>query len=200
MSQQKFWNEKFSRDGYLYGQKPNAFLVSCSSNFRKNQRLLCLGEGEGRNAIYFAKRGHEVAAIDASDIGLKKLNELAKEHNVEVDTKCIDLNEWEPSKKYGTITASYLHMYKDEREALFNKINSALKPAGFFAGEFFSVNQLNYSSGGPKDVDLLYTTDDFENAFPGCEYHKLEETETILDEGKGHQGKASVIRVIIQKK
>ena len=74
-----------------------------------------------------------------------------------------------------------------------------MKTSGFFAGEFFSVNQLNYSSGGPKDIDLLYTVEDFENAFPGCEYHKLEEVETILDEGKGHQGKASVIRVIIQK-
>ena len=66
-------------------------------------------------------------------------------------------------------------------------------------GEFFSVNQLDYQSGGPKDVDLLYTVDDFKNAFPECEYHKLEETETILDEGKGHQGKASVVRVIITK-
>lgn len=200
MSQQEFWNEKFSREGYLYGQKPNAFLVSCSSNFRKNQRLLCLGEGEGRNAIYFAKRGHNVEAIDASDVGLRKLEILAKEQSVEIDTQCLDLNEWEASKKYGTIVASYLHMYKNEREALFSKIKSALKPSGFFVGEFFSVNQLNFNSGGPKDAELLYTVDDFENAFPGCEYHKLEETETVLDEGKGHQGKASVIRVIIQKK
>ena len=200
MSQQEFWNSKFSRDGYLYGQKPNAFLVSSSANFSKDHKLLCLGEGEGRNAIFFAKRGYDVTAIDASDIGLEKLRSLAIEHNVEVDTSCIDLNEWEPGKKYGTIVASYLHMYKNEREALFKKINICLKTGGFFAGEFFSVNQLNYDSGGPKDIDLLYTVEDFENAFPGCEYHKLEELETILDEGKGHQGKASVIRLIIEKK
>lgn len=200
MSQQEFWNKKFSRDGYLYGQKPNAFLVSCSANFKKNHRFLCLGEGEGRNAIYFAKRGYEVVALDASDVGLKKLQEHASEHNIEVKTRCVDLNEWEPSKKYGSIVASFLHMYKDEREALFKKIHSCLETGGFFAGEFFSVNQLNYQSGGPKDVDLLYSVKDFENAFPGCEYHKLEETKTILNEGPGHQGEASVIRVIIQKK
>ena len=119
---------------------------------------------------------------------------------MEIKTKCIDLNEWEPQKKYGSIIASYLHMYKNEREALFKKIYESLKTDGFFAGEFFSVNQLKYTSGGPKDIDLLYQVEDFENAFPGCEYHKLEETVTILDEGEGHQGKASVIRVIVQKK
>ena len=199
MSQQEFWNQKFSRDGYLYGKKPNAFIEACASNFKKTHRFLCLGEGEGRNAIYFAKRGFEVAAIDASDIGLKKLEEFAKEEGVDVKTRCVDLNEWIPKKKYGSIIATYLHMYKEDREALFEKIDSCLKEKGFFIGEFFSVNQLNYESGGPKDINLLYTTEDFNNSFPNCTKHKVEEVEVELDEGNGHQGKASVIRVIIQK-
>lgn len=200
MSQQEFWNGKFSRDGYLYGVKPNSFLVSCSSKFKKSQKFLCLGEGEGRNAIYFASRGYDVVALDASDIGLKKLESLAEEAEVYVETECLDLNDWEPTIKYGSIVASYLHMYKNERKTLFEKIASSLKPGGFFAGEFFSTKQLNYESGGPKDIDLLYTVDDFENTFPNCLIHKVEEVETILDEGKGHQGKACVIRVILQKK
>lgn len=199
MSQQEFWNGKFTREGYLYGKKPNSFLVSCSSNFKKAQKFLCLGEGEGRNAIYFAGRGYDVVALDASDIGLKKLEDLAEEAEVYVETRCIDLNEWEPSSTYGTIVASFLHIYKDDRKALFQKIDSSLKERGFFVGEFFSTNQLNYESGGPKDVDLLYTVDDFLEEFPNCTKHKVEEVETVLDEGKGHQGKASVIRVIIQK-
>lgn len=200
MEQQEFWNQKFLRDGYLYGKKPNEFLVSCGSNFKKAHRFLCLGEGEGRNAVYFAKKGYEVAAIDASDIGLKKLEEYAKSEGVYVKTRCIDLNEWIPNKKYGSIIASYLHMYKKDREILFEKIDSCLKEEGFFIGEFFSVNQLNYTSGGPKDLDLLYTVEDFENSFPNCTKHKVEEVEVELDEGKGHQGKASVIRVLIQKR
>lgn len=199
MEQQEFWNTKFSREGYLYGKKPNAFLVSCGSNFKKSHRFLCLGEGEGRNAIYFAKKGYSIEAIDASDIGLKKLAEFAKEENVEVETNCSDLTQWIPKKKYGSIVASYLHLYKKDREELFEKIDSCLKEKGFFVGEFFSTNQLNYSSGGPKDIDLLYTVDDFLNSFPNCTKHRVEEVEVELEEGKGHQGLASVIRVIIQK-
>ncbi len=199
MNQQEFWNKKFLREGYLYGKNPNEFLVSCSSNFKKSQRFLCLGEGEGRNAVYFAKKGYEVVALDASDIGLKKLEEYAKEENVNIKTKCIDLNEWVPKKKYGSIVASYLHMYKEDREVLFKKIESALKEKGFFVGEFFSTKQLSYESGGPKDLDLLYTVEDFKTSFSSCTKHRIEEVEIELDEGEGHRGKASVIRVIIQK-
>ncbi len=199
MSQKEFWNSKFSREGFLYGTKPNSFIKSCEGNFKKSQRFLCLGEGEGRNAIYFAKKGFEVVALDASDIGLNKLELLANENNLKIKTRCIDLNEWEPSKKYGTIIASFLHIYQSDRNTLFNKIKSCLKDNGFFVGEFFSKNQINYTSGGPKDLDLLYSTEDFINNFDSCIKHKIVEVETILDEGNGHQGKASVIRVIIQK-
>ena len=84
MSQQEFWNSKFSRDGFLYGIKPNTFIASKTKLFPKNAKILCIGEGEGRNAIFFAKKGFEVTAIDASDLGLKKLEERAKEENLNI--------------------------------------------------------------------------------------------------------------------
>jgi len=199
MSQQHFWNEKFSREGYLYGKRPNAFIESCSNYFDRKKSFLCLGEGEGRNAIYFAKKGFDITALDASDIGLKKLEEFAKYESVHVKTKCIDLNKWDPNKKYGSIVASYLHMHKDDRKPLFEKIENSLERDGVFIGEFFSIKQLNYSSGGPKDIDLLYTVDDFLDNFNRCEKIKVEEILTNLDEGKGHQGEASVIQVVIKK-
>lgn len=198
MSQQEFWNNKFARDGYLYGLKPNTFLASKIKLLKRDSNLLCLGEGEGRNAIFFAKRGFKVTAIDASDIGLEKLENRAKEENLEIQTCCMDLNDWKDDKKYDVIVASYLHMYKDERAQLFEQIEESLAQDGYFIGEFFSKKQLNYTSGGPKDEDLLYTVDDFKMHFLYCE-KDIKEVVTILDEGKGHQCEACVIRVIIQK-
>ncbi len=199
MSQQAFWNEKFSREGYLYGKEPNAFLSNCYNNFIKSERILCLGEGEGRNAIFLAKKGYEVAAIDASDIGLKKLESFAQQEHVSVTTRCQDLNEWVPNKKYGAIVFSYLHLLDNEKQSLFTKIETSLIHQGFFIAEVFSKNQLNYSSGGPKDAELLYSIEDFKKAFKHCIIHKLEEVEVELDEGKGHKGLASVIRIIAQR-
>jgi len=197
MSQQAFWNSKFSREGFLYGLKPNAFIASKIKQFPKNAKVLCLGEGEGRNAIFLAKKGFEVTAIDASDIGISKLHFRALEENLKIETICKDLNEWEVSEKYDVIIASYLHMYKKEREDLFEKIEDSLSIDGMFVAEFFSKNQLKYNSGGPKDEDLLYTVEDFKS-FSLYE-NEIKEVVTILDEGKGHQGEASVIRVIVKK-
>ena len=196
MSQQEFWNSKFSRDGYLYGLKPNGFIALKSKLFKKGSKVLCLGEGEGRNAIFLAKKGFDVTAIDASDIGLSKLEQRAKEENLNIKTICIDLNDWNTNEKYDVIVASYLHMYKEDRAKLFENIEESLNPDGYFVGEFFSQNQLNFSSGGPKDKELLYLEEDFKNhyVFSGAE---VKEQITILDEGKGHQGEASVIRVLL---
>lgn len=198
MSQQEFWNSKFSRDGYLYGIKANEFISSKTELLTKNTKVLCLGEGEGRNAIFFAKNDFIVTAMDASDIGLSKLHFRSIEENLKIETICLDLNQWQISEKFDAIVASYLHMYKDERENLFNKIENSLYKDGYFIGEFFSTKQINYNSGGPKDLELLYTIEDFENHFKTCKKQITEEIVT-LDEGKGHQGLACVIRVVIQK-
>lgn len=198
MSQQEFWNNKFSQADYFYGLNPNRFLASQINLLKNHKKLLCLGEGEGRNAIFFAKNGFEVSAIDASNLGLEKLQNRAIEENINIKTICMDLNDWEVKTKYDVIVASYLHMYKNEREKLFQKIEDSLNTNGYFIAEFFSTKQLSYKSGGPKDLDLLYTVEDFSNHFNLCKKNITEEIVT-LDEGIGHQGEACVIRVVVQK-
>ena len=198
MSQQIFWNDKFSKADYFYGTKPNEFLASKIDLFKNHKKLLCLGEGEGRNAIFFAKNGFEVSAIDASNLGLVKLENRAIEEKLDIKTICMDLNNWTVLEKYDVIVASYLHMFKNEREELFRKIEDSLNSNGYFIGEFFSTKQLSFNSGGPKDLDLLYTIKDFQNYFNLCKKDITEEI-VVLDEGIGHQGEACVIRVVIQK-
>jgi len=199
MDQQEFWNKKYDKKEFLYGKNPNEFLVSCINNFSKKERILFLGEGEGRNAVYFAKKGYEVRAVDASDVGLAKLNQFAQNQGVTIKTTCLDLKVWRAKKKFGGILASFLHMESPLREQVFQRIEDGLKSGGFFVGEFFSKKQLKYNSGGPKDENLLYGVDSFKGLFKSSIIHKLLEEEVVLNEGKGHQGKAFVIRLIVQK-
>ncbi len=199
MSQKEFWNGKFSKVDYFYGTKPNEFLASQLELLKNHKTLLCLGEGEGRNAIFFAKNGFEVLAIDASDVGLEKLSCKSKEECLDIKTICMDLNHWEANEKYDVIVASYLHMFKEEREELFKKVEDSLNPNAYFIAEFFSTKQLDFTSGGPKDLELLYTIEDFKNHFLSCKKELKEELVT-LNEGIGHQGEACVIRVVIQKR
>jgi cyclopropane fatty-acyl-phospholipid synthase-like methyltransferase len=198
MSQKEFWNTKFSQAKYFYGINPNEFLASQLSLFKNYKKLLFLGEGEGRNALFFAQKGFEVTAIDTSDLGLEKLQNRAMNEKLNIKTVCMDLNHWIVSEKYDVIMASYLHMFKDEREELFKKIEDSLSSDGYFIAEFFSTKQISFNSGGPKDLDLLYTIEDFSNHFNLCKKNITEEI-VVLDEGIGHQGEACVIRVVIQK-
>ena len=200
MEQKNFWNEKFSRVDYLYGLNPNAFIESKAKLIKDKKKILCLGEGEGRNAIFLAKQGFEVTAIDASDIGLDKIKYRANDECLNVHCINMDLNNWETNEanKYDVIVATYLHMFTEDRNTLFDKIEQNLNKGGYFIAEFFSKEQLNYNSGGPKALDLLYDLVDFENVFNKCEKNIIKEI-VHLNEGIGHQGEASVIRVLVKK-
>lgn len=197
----ELWNEKFSREGYLYGKSPNVFLASRIDLLPLDSEVLFLGEGEGRNACYAAAKGLKATALDASDIGLKKAEKLAEELQVFIETVLADLQTWQPDRRYDAVMASFLHLKEPLRTLAFHKAIDALKPSGLFAAEFFSTEQLPLSSGGPKDIDLLYTVDSLRDifTFPGAEILTLEAVTDILDEGPGHRGEARLIRVLVKK-
>lgn len=201
--QQHFWNEKFSGDEHLYGIEPNAFIKEKESLIIRGGDVLCLGEGEGRNALFLAKSGHDVVAIDASDVGLAKAHRLVQAHGHTIDTVHMDLAEWEPeAERFDAIVASYLHLPQPLRKEVFRKAAATLKQNGLFIGEFFSLDQLAYQSGGPKAPELLYTIEDMRSNLAGLaiDVVLLDKMITHLDEGRGHRGEASVIRVIFKKK
>jgi SAM-dependent methyltransferase len=197
----EMWNAKFSRGGYLYGTRPNAFLSRHIDAMAPGTSLLLLGEGEGRNACYAASRGIEATALDASDIGLQKAEALAAEQGGSITTLHADLATWEPDARYDAVMTSFLHLPEPLRTRAFRTALKALKPGGLFVGEFFSTAQLPLTSGGPKEIALLYTIESLRKIFDlsGCEILTLDACVTHLDEGQGHQGDAEVIRIEVRR-
>lgn len=197
----QMWDEKFSREGYFYGFEPNVFIASQTDLLAPKGKVLCLGEGEGRNAVYLAKKGFDVTALDASPIGISKALQIAGSQDVSFKVQLLDLEQWEPTESYDGIITSYLHLEEPLRTKTFQQAVQALNIGGYFIGEFFSIAQIPRDSGGPKKPSLLYTIDSLESIFnmDECEIVLLQECEVPLDEGKGHQGEALVIRVIVKK-
>ena len=74
-----------------------------------------------------------------------------------------------------------------------------MKPSGLIIFEAFHKNQLNYSSGGPKDLDMLFSAEELEKEFEGLKIQKLEDKIIELNEGLYHQGKGHVVRMIATK-
>ena len=149
------WDEKFSREGFLYGLKPNEFLKNNFHKLEKSGDILFLGEGEGRTALYAASLGYKVSALDASEVGLQKTQARAKEMNVEVQTILADLDIYKYETRYSSILCSFLHLPNPLRREAFSKALRALKMNGLFMAEFFSTAQLPLKSGGPKMEELL---------------------------------------------
>jgi hypothetical protein len=198
----EMWNERFSTDEYVYGKKPNQFL---KATFEKNPNLfqnpvLLLGDGEGRNGVYLALNKLDVTSLDFSEKALKKAKLLADEKKVPLKTILSDINKYKFKKDYwGTIISIFFHLESNRRKQLHRNIKTSLRQNGLIVLEAYSPRQLQYDSGGPKNIEMLYTVEELKNDFHDFEIIQLEEVETILSEGVLHQGRASVVRFVGKK-
>ncbi|HDR5292680.1 TPA: class I SAM-dependent methyltransferase [Bacillus anthracis] len=195
-----FWNDRYKSDEYFYGETPNVFIKEQAFRLINHNKVIAFAEGEGRNAIFLAKQGHKVTAIDYSEDGLEKTKKLAKKHNVEVHTKKVDLlADSLPVDEYDAAIMVFGHFHNDHQKMILDKMIQTIKPGGLIMFEVYSKKQINYGTGGPKDVDMLYDPIDI---LTWCEKHKVihffnGEQERV--EGTGHTGLADVIQVVISK-
>lgn len=194
-----FWNDRYSTKTYAYGEMPNQFFKQEISKLTPGT-ILFPAEGEGRNAVYAATLGWQVAAFDLSSEGKQKALQLAEKHNVEIDYRLEGYDNVSfPHESFDCIVLIFAHMPATAREKNHKHLLSFLKPGGTFILEGFRKEQINMKSGGPRNEEMLFSKeelmDDFENLFS----LKIEETDIILDEGPFHQGLASVIRVVGEK-
>lgn len=192
------WNERFSSEEYLYGKDPNEFLKSVIQK-QKPGKALFLAEGEGRNAVYAAKLGWDVTAVDSSEMGKQKAIKLAEENNVKINYIINDIFNYSTDEKFDAVILIYLHVDDELKQKLHEKVISLLNENGIVILEAFSKDQINFSSGGPKDVNMLYDLQSIVEDFIELEFEKLSKEEVDLNEGKGHVGKASVIRFVGRK-
>ena len=193
------WDERYGVDEYVYGEEPNLFL---KQNFKviPKGNILCVADGEGRNGVWLARQGYNVTSIDFSPKAIDKTNRLAQENNVPIKTICADLLNFDfGENRYDGIVSIFAHFKVEEINKLHYKYFNALKPNGVFMMEVFAKEQLPLKTGGPKDISLLYDTEDIQNSFPAGKIELLKKDIVYLHEGDMHDGKAVVVRSIIRK-
>ena len=189
------WDERYSEPGYAYGSEPNDFLAAEAARIAPGGKVLCLAEGEGRNAVWLAGRGFAVTAVDQSKVGLAKAAALAAERGVSITTVQADLSvyEIEPGA-WDAIVSIWGHLPLHLRQVVHKKVEHGLKPGGVFIIEAYTPAQLALGTGGPRDVGMLLNL-----ALLGEELAELEvvvgvEKEREVKEGKYHQGKSAVVQ------
>ncbi len=102
---QNTYDEKYSREEYYWGKKPSTicYKILQFSPPGKSLKLLVIGCGEGRNAIFFARNGYEVTAFDLSPQGVEKTKEYAKEVGVSVKVFQANLNDFRLEEKFDIV-------------------------------------------------------------------------------------------------
>ena len=194
-----FWDERYSTDEYIFGTEPNEYFRTKIDSLKPG-KILIPAAGEGRDAVYAARLGWQVFAFDLSKVAMKKALALSESYQVKINYKIIDVNEIEVGNdEFDVIAPIYFHLPAETRTVFYTKIMKGLRKNGHLILEAFNPKQLQNSSGGPKDPELLLTKDIMEKEFSGLRFIENFETETILKEGGGHAGKANVVRLFAVK-
>lgn len=195
----EFWNDRYAEKEFVYGTLPNKFLQQ-SINELPQGKVLFAAEGEGRNAVFAAKKGYVVSAFDISESAKNKAEALAQEQQVTIDYLVGDVFDLGYAKQtFDGLVLIFAHFPAAERTAIHAHLLSLLKPGGVIIFEAFSKEQLNYSSGGPKEAEMLFSLEEIQKNFPGVAFKFIGQSIIHLDEGPYHQGEGSVIRFVARK-
>lgn len=201
MALKEYWDKRYSESEYAYGVEPNEYFKANLEKYIPG-KILLPAEGEGRNAVFAAKKGWDVSAFDWSVEAKKKADILAGVNGVTINYQVGDLLSIQYKvEEYDAIGLSFAHFTTDSISVFHKKLVSYLRKGGVMIFEAFSKNHLKYvtenpSVGGPKDPDKLFSIEDIAKDFEDFEIIELVEVEINLSEGKYHQGKGSVIRFV----
>lgn len=193
------WDERYSGEEYAYGTKPNKFLEENVHHIPKG-KVLSLAEGEGRNAVFLAKHGYAVTAVDGSIIGLNKAQKLAEEQGVVIECIHADLADYDLGEnQWDGIVSIFCPIPSFIRKQLYKKVEAALKPNGVFLLEAYTPEQLNHDTGGGKSADVLQTKESLRFELPSLKFKHLTELERKVIEGTYHTGLGAVVQAIAIK-
>ncbi len=190
------WDERYSQPGFAYGTDPNEFLAAAAGRLPVGP-VLSLGEGEGRNAAFLAGLGHQVVAVDQSEVGLAKAKKMAADRGLTIETLCADLAAFhiEPGAWAGIVSV-FCHLPRRIRQPLYAAVVRGLRTGGVLVLEAYTPEQIGRNTGGPKDPDMLPTLAELTEELAGLEFLHARELEREVREGAYHTGVASVVQII----
>ena len=199
-----FWDQQYAGDDYRYGTAPNAFLREQATRFASASDTLVPGDGEGRNGVWLATQGHRVTALDMSPVGLAKAQALAARQGVTITTLEANLAALTPAPASCDVLALiYLHLPPALRADVHARLATALRPGGWLLLEGFHPRQRSEgcTSGGPGDIEMLFTLDQLRTDWAASGLHEelAWEGQVTLAEGPGHAGSAWVTRYLAQR-
>lgn len=192
------WDELYRYDEYVFGTDPNVFLAAVAPRLPAG-KVLSLGEGEGRNAVYLAELGFEVLAVDSSAVGLAKAQKLAKSRGVTIETQVADLANYDIQPgNWDVIMSFFCHVPSVIRKPLHRKVVRGLCAGGVFVLEAYTPAQLELKTGGPPTKDQMMSLASLQEELAGLDFiHGVEVVRMV--EGRQRTGQGAVVQILARK-
>ncbi|MCB9753363.1 MAG: class I SAM-dependent methyltransferase [Myxococcales bacterium] len=191
------WDERYAQPFASYGAEPNDFVRAVAGRVPPGP-VLVIAAGEGRDAVFFAERGHEVTAVDLSRVALDHAEALARERGVTLTTVAGDLADFDLGEsRWAAIVSVWAHVPPALRRTVHAACARALQPGGVFILEIYAPAQLELpGAGGPSVVELLLDVDAARQELQGLELELCQETRRLVAEGQHHRGVSATTQVL----
>ena len=201
VSEYERWEDRYRVPDYVFGTEPNYFLVSCKALLPRSGKALAVADGEGRNGIWLAEQRLEVLSLDFSPSAQEKARALAKQRGVTLTIAQADVHTWDyPEAAFDVVVEIFTQFSTPaERAKKWAGMRKALKRGGLLIIQGYTPKQLQYGTGGPKQVENLYTRAMLEEAFRDFRDMKIVEEEIEIYEGTSHGGMSAVINLTARK-
>lgn len=178
------WDQVYDQEKYVFGKEPAEVLLS-NFDILPVGRALDIAMGEGRNAVFLAKKGFTVDGVDISEVAIRKAKRLAKENRVTIGTINADLNTYQikPDTYEVILNIQYL------QRSLIPQIKRGLKRGGVIVFENQTTEQLSLPGSGGLRRDYLLSPGELKELFK--EFKILQYAET----NDGKQAIATLIAI-----
>jgi len=199
------WDERYAATELLWSAGPNQLVADECADLAPGLAV-DLAAGEGRNAIWLARQGWTVTAVDHSRVGLEKGARLAAEVGTgagSVHWVHADATTWVGADLDLAVVA-YLQLPAADRAAAHRNAFSALRPGGTFLLVAHDSSNLTEGTGGPRDPAVLMTAADVLADLPASSYDvvragRVARTVTTEDGHGGEQSRTAwdcLVRVV----
>lgn len=179
------WDALYSTRGYVFGKEPAEFLRT-QIDLLPVGTALDIAMGEGRNAVFLAKKGFNVDGVDISEVAIRKAKLLARENGVSINTIIADLNRYKitPESYEVIVNINYL------QRSLVSQMKIGLKPGGVVVFESQTIEQLQNPGGQNIPRDYLLEPGELRRLFSDFE---------VLHYSESNDGQDALASLIARK-
>src|SRR3989344_4779532 len=151
------YNKIYTENEVTFGGGKAEGIVKDILKYKQEGSALEIGAGEGRNSLFLAAKGFDVEAVDISDRGIAKLQEVADTQGLKIKTHVVDITSFIPERIYDVIASTFVihHLSRDKALAIIKLMKDRTNPGG-----------INAIAGFTKDGDFYKNNPETDRFYP----------------------------------